>query len=134
MPAGNRRRSGFILSEALICLLICLMMLPIAADCLSLFAHRTENQEQIQDEIALAQLRHILTVSYELECQGSQLVFQYHQQECLLRWTNSHLILTPGTQIFLSKMEEPYFYEENGCICISYQRKGKTYEKILVHR
>lgn len=122
---------GFTLAEVLLTLLIVSAMIPITLLCLSPFTYLLNFSEEIQDQIALSQLRRILLLSYDIEYAPHQMNFVYQHQLRSLYCVNNHLIMTPGTQIYLSQIDEAWFNLNGDCIYVVYERKGSQYEKIL---
>jgi len=112
-------------------LIITLSMLPIC--CLSFrFASNIPfSYKEINDELALFQLRETMLIAYDLQYSFDQLDFIYANKEFRLSQVNNRLILQPGTQIFLDDIDEVYFEKRNGCIYVHYQRDNKQYERIL---
>jgi hypothetical protein len=124
-------RSGFAMIEILITLMVVAAMIPITVLCIKPFENLLGFNEEIQDQIALSQLRRILLLSYEIKCDPEQITFVYQEKLRNLSCINDHLILSPGTQIFISNIDTAYFIEEGNCIYIVYERQQKQYEKIL---
>ncbi|MEE8807317.1 MAG: hypothetical protein SOI44_02730 [Lactimicrobium sp.] len=125
---------GFALSDVLITILISVMLLPVVTACLWILPHLTAFDEGIQDEIALQQLRRILMLSYDLECQGDTLTFQYQGRDCQLVLRNNRMILQPGTQIFLNEIENMYFSQEQEAVYVYYQRESSLEKAALAYR
>lgn len=127
---GGRRR-GFILTELIIVLTGVMFLMPAAVSCLRVLMPAVAFREEVQDEIALTQLKHILIVSGDFQT-GSSLSFIYHGEPYVLRTVNRHLILSPGTQIFLSEIDSASFEDRGGIITLIYERNGKEYIRPLV--
>ncbi len=128
-----RNRSGFFTFELIFVLSACLFLMPAAFTCLKLLIPLTGFMEEIQDEIALCQLRHILIVSDSFTVTPQEVRFIYHEEENVLRFVNRHLILSPGTQIFLSDISGIGFSESGGLLILKYSRDGRETERVLVH-
>ena len=133
MYKRRRWRSGIISGRLIISLIICLTMLPVTISAMKLLGKQLVFREEVQDEIALAQLRHILIVSDEFICYGNELHFLYQCEYSRLYAVNHHLILSPGTRIYLSDIDAVSFRMDEGLVCIRYERNGKEYDRILVH-
>ena len=130
---NSRGRKGFILSHALLSLLAACLFVPLCADCIRLLALRKKFDQQIQDEIALSQLRHILNAAGSIESDGNSLQFTRKYEPAELYLTNRHLILSPGTQIYLEDIDGAEFYYEMHTWMIRYEREGELFEKPLIH-
>ena len=128
----NTGRRGFILTELIIVLIASMFLMPIGLSALKVLKPMISFREEVQDAIALTQLKHILIVSEDFAADGN-LSFIYHREPCVLRTVNNHLILSPGTQIFLSEIDSAVFENRNGIITLTYERNGRTYVRPLVH-
>lgn len=132
MRAGMRRgRAGYISGEFFMTLMTALILLPVCISAAGISAEMLEFTEQVQDETALSQLRNIMLLAYDVECGGSSVSFTYQKREMILRQVNDHLIIQPGTQIFLSAVDDVYFTEREGLIFIVYERNGREEERVL---
>ena len=129
----NIRRRGFFLEQFLIPLFTALIFLPLINSCILILGSNFRFNEEIQDMIALAQLRHILIVSDEIQVQDSAIYCQYHYELTEIRQVNRNLLLQPGTQIFLTDIDHLSFFSEGQMIGITYTRKEQEYRRILVH-
>jgi hypothetical protein len=109
------------------------MLVPVAASCIVLLPQMIEFTEDVQDETALYQLRRIGMMAYDPSVASSSLTFTYRDKEWILHQVNDHLILQPGTQIFLSSIDSASFEERNGVIYIVYQRGNTIRHTPLMH-
>jgi hypothetical protein len=124
-------RSGFAMIEILITLMVVTGMIPITVLCIKPFENLLGFNEEIQDQIVLSQMRRIFLLSYEIKYSPEQITFLYQEKRRTLSCINDHLVLSPGTQIFISNIDTAYFIEKENCIYIVYERQKKQYEKIL---
>jgi len=127
----QRMQRGFALIELLITMIIVTAMIPITIICLSPFQNLLQFDERIQDQIALRQIRRIIMLSYDPEFSSEELDFIYQEKQQKLRFINHHLVLSPGTQIFLSDIDDAGFEEKDGFIYVVYERDHQIYECIL---
>lgn len=127
----HRMSAGFALIEILITMIIVVAMIPVTIVCLSPLMNALTFNEEVQDQIALSQIRRILLLSYDIECERTRLTFAYQEKPLTLSIKNDHLVLSPGTQIFLSKIDGAVFEEKDECIYIVYTRMNRQYEKVL---
>lgn len=126
-----RMRRGFAIIEVLISLLVITAMIPVTIVCIRPFTTIAYFDEEIQDQIALSQLRRILLLSYDIECSPDEVDFEYQLKKRKLSFKNDHVVISDGTQIFFSCVDDAAFYQENQCVYIRYTRKNRTYEKVL---
>lgn len=106
-------------------------MLPI---CINAFIYTTNikfDYNEINDEIALEQLREQLLIAYNMEVCSDKLNFRYKNKDFKLSLVNEKMILQPGTQIYLNNIDYLQFDIRNNCIYVSYSRQGKNYERVI---
>lgn len=118
--------------ELLLSLIILTAALPPAVSCLGQLKQSVSHDSVIQDEIALCQLRKILSLASELSISDNQLTFRYHDESCTLSKINRHLIMKPGTQILMQDTEQVYFRKDGSLLSIIYEKNNRTYEKPLI--
>ena len=126
----NHRR-GFVLAEYIIALMIVLTFVPLLVICIKLNINALRFHEETQDEIALSQLRKIMNVGSNFQVSSNQIQFDYHEDSYRLYLINNHLILTPGTHIFLSDVNHLSFSYRGSYIYCDYKRKEHTYSRVL---
>ena len=115
----------------LIGLIIIITMLPICTHAFMYVSNITFNYNEINDEIALMQLREQLLIAYDMDFSDYELNFLYKNKNFKLSKVNNKLLLQPGSQIYLNDIDELRFVNKNGCIYVEYQRQGKEYEKVI---
>ena len=126
-----KKNKGFVLEQMLVSLMVMISCIPIVLLCFYILHQQVKENQLIQDEIALSQLRHILNISTDFHHAGSSLSMTYQNESYQLYTINHHLILTPGTQIFFQDIDQASFQEKNGYLYVIYTRKNETYESIL---
>jgi|GEM_PF-226867 len=119
------------LTRILCGLLIVLNLLPLGMTAMRFVSKIGFDYDEVNDEIALCQLREDLLISYDMEFSRNELRFTYEGKPFRLSSVNGMLILQPGTQIFLHDIDDLYFEKRGGMIYAVYRRKGKEYERIL---
>ena len=119
------------LTRTLIALIITLTILPISATSFSLVSKISFQYDEINDEIALNDLRNILLLGYDIELSDTEINFIYKNDEYNLSLTNNRLVLSPGYQMFLNDVDDLRFEEKNNCVYVLYQRGNKEYERII---
>ena len=126
---GNSR--GVILIDLLLSIMIMVLLVPAVILCLGSMQGAGTFNEEVQDTIAEAQIRHILMIAENKEAETGMLRFTYGNQEMRLSFVNDHLILQPGTQIFFSAVDHGTITVKSNLVYAVYTRKGKAYEKVL---
>ena len=125
-------RRGFISFRAIVALLITLSILPLSVYALTYSSHLKFNYDEINDEIALLQLRRILLIVYDVKNNGYSLEFIYHNNNYTLSLINNRLVLEPGYQMFLDKVDSIEFYEEGNSIYIKYEKNNYEYTTPII--
>ena len=121
-----------ILEQALLVLLIACACVPAVLGCLYSAGNALSFDPLLQDEIALAQLRRTLSMSYDYQINGNEVSFVYRLEEARLRLVNGNLIIQPGTQIFLTAVDSASFSLSGDVLILHYTREGNLYERALV--
>lgn len=112
-------------------LLIILSLLPLSALSFRYVADISFNYDEVNNEIAICQLRELLLIAYDIEISDSQLNFRYKNADYHLCLVNRKMLLQPGTQIYLNDIDDLHFFSKNDCIYISYEKDNKRYERVI---
>lgn len=115
----------------LIALYITVLLLPLTLLAYRYVGNISFDYYEVNDEIALTQLRENLLFIYDLNYDRYTLNFRYKGDNYSLLLINNKLILKPGTQIYLMDIDDLYFTDEGGFIYINYERGNKKYKRIL---
>ena len=122
-------KKGFIL-ENILSMFIISTFIPIMFNCL-LLLKIDDFSYDLQDEIALIQLRRILSVSYDLQANDNCLSFIYKNEQRMISEVNNNLIMQKGTIIILCDVEDVSFVINDVLLYLYYRRLDKDYEKIV---
>ena len=114
MHSMHAGRDGYVIQDFLLTLLIVVVMAQILTSAVALAIRSMQYGQDVQDEIALAQLRRILIISDDFRTDGSALYF-----------------VNQGTQIMLVDVDSVSFLEEGNLIRCIYERKGIFHERII---
>ena len=120
-------KNGIVLAELLLSILILSLLLPISITTISILKDSLSFNEALQDRIALLQMKRIILLSYDMTCDNGVLNINYQNKEMTFMYKNNHVLLTPGTQIFINDIDEAYFYEDDNSYYIYYKRDNKEY-------
>ena len=115
----------------LIGLIITLTMLPICIEAFMFTSKIPLDYNEINDEIALQQLREQLLISYDMDISSDRLDFIYKNKNFSLSLVNKKLLLQPGTQMYLNDVDDLYFDTRDGCIYVCYKKGNKQFERVL---
>lgn len=115
----------------LIGLIITITMLPICIEAFTFTSNIKFNYNEINDELALAQLREQMLIAYDMYVSSDQIDFTYKNKGFKLSLVNNKLILQPGAQIYLADIDDLRFETRNGCVYVIYERNDKTYERVI---
>ena len=101
-------------------LIITITMHPVCMEAFMYVSDIPFNYNEINDEIALSQLREQLLISYDMYVSSDELNFIYKNKNFKLSMVNNKMIMQPGTQISLNDIDNLNFEMYNECkYCIS---------------
>ena len=120
-----------LIEQVLLNVLITICLLPLLFMSIKSLISLPLHFDKMQDEIAIRQIQKILSLSYEREYSNNQLKFRYQGEEFVFYIYEDKLILKPGTQIFLSDIDNFNFLLKDGLLYLSYERENKYYEYIV---
>ena len=112
-------------------LIITITLLPICIQAFIYTSNISFDYNEVNDELALFQLREQLLIAYDMKVNTDEMNFVYKNKDYKLSLVNEKLILQPGTQIYLNDVDDLFFENRNGCIYVCYTRKNKQYERII---
>lgn len=115
-----RSQRGSLIIDVLLSILVLVSLVSVIPSFLRT-QKRRETYSLWQDEIALSQLRRELMLAKDLSFENHQLHYRLGQQEKVLLLVNEKLILQPGTQIFLEKIQFVSFEEFEKKIYLVYR-------------
>ena len=122
---SNRRRNktGSILMDMLLTLVIVSLFMPIALSSFNIFSQVERFPFEVQDQIALVQLRRFLNGCRILSVDDKELTCE-NDKIWSLRASSQNLYLSDGTIIVLQQIDDMYFEVVNQMIWLYYERKG----------
>lgn len=112
-------------------LLIIVSMLPICTMAFKYTSNIPFEYNEVSDELALAELRELLLITYDMDVSYDSLNFIYQNKNYSLSMVNNKLLLQPGTQIYLNDIDDLHFEIRGNAIYVMYQRKNKNYERAI---
>lgn len=119
------------LTRTILALVITISILPLCSSLFSLISDISFNYDEVNDELALVDLRRIMLLAYDVYISYDEINFIYQDKDYRLGLTNNNLVLSPGYQLFANDVDELHFEQRNNCIYVIYQRKNKYYEKVI---
>lgn len=119
------------LTRLILALLITLSILPLCSETFNLVSSIDFDYNEVNDELALVDLRRIMLLAYNLDVGYDEIRFVYQDKDYCLALNNNNLVLSPGYQLYIADVDELYFEIRNNCIYVIYQRKNKNYEKVI---
>jgi hypothetical protein len=119
------KHAGFILEPLLITLAVLALLSPLAVTQLRLLLRTLSFPEDLQDRTGLAQLRRLINVSDDFQVSEQQISLRYNGQTMVLHLVGENLILQPGTQFFLTRVDEIHFAVKGAVLEVCYERKDK---------
>lgn len=133
LSCNTHTNRGSALTEVLLVMLVATLMMAPVVSAMRLVPRFLSFQEEVQDEIALVQMRRILMLSYKVENEGSTLAYTYQEREFRLSLVNGNLIIQPGTQMILTDISQAHFESAGEVIYVVYTRENKERKAPLVH-
>lgn len=133
LPRDACSNTGSALTDVLLVLLVATLMMAPVVSAIRLVPRFLTFHEEVQDEIALAQMRHILMLSYKVENRGSSLAYTYQNRDFQLSMVNGNLIIQPGTQMILTGISGAHFVSAGEVIYVVYTREEKERTAPLAH-
>ena len=127
----NRNRNGFVLEQFLIVLLALSFLLPLTLSHLSILRKAMKPFAMLQDQIALAQLRHITNLSASITLRPDEITLHCHQNDYVVHIRNGNLLLRPGTQFLLTEIDAVLFAQDGQLLIMHYVRKEKEFRAVL---
>ena len=107
--------------------------MPLSSLTLDYVSRIDYDYSEINDEIAMYQLRELLLIAYDIEIYDDEINFTYQDKTFRLSLINNRLILTPGTQIYLDEVGDLYFTQSDGLIYVNYEKDDRQYQKVLIN-
>jgi len=111
-------------------IIILITILPLSSLVFNYVSKIDFNYNEINDELALCQLREYLLISYDIKVNHYSLDFIYKNKDFSLNLVNNKLLMQPGTQIILNDIDV-YFERKGEYIYVVYTKNNETYERII---
>lgn len=115
----------------LIGIIITITLLPICIEAFNYVSNISFEYNEINDEIALTQLRQQLLIAYDMDVNSDEINFIYKNKNFKLSLVNNKLLLQPGTQIYLNDIDNLYFEQRGELVFVCYEKDSKQYERII---
>ena len=112
-------------------IIILITILPLSSLAFNYVSKIDFNYNEINDELALCQLREYLLISYDIKVNHYSLEFIYKNKDFSLNLVNNKLLMQPGTQIILNDIDDVYFERKGEYIYVVYTKNNETYERII---
>lgn len=112
---------GYVIEQLLITLATCAFLIPVMTVILQVLSLAIDHPRDLQDEVAVAQLRHVINASSEIDCTGNEVSLFHRGKTQRLALRNEKLcLIDPGTQIFLGDLEHLSFFIDDSLLYVSY--------------
>lgn len=122
-----RGNSGIAMMELILSLMICLLLLPAVLLALTALNEAIQFDQSVQDEIAIQQLRRILSLSYDVTVYEDCIAFRYQGETRWINLKNGNLIMQEGTVMFLTDLDDVSYQDDGVIISLIYERHQQTY-------
>ena len=127
-------RSGFILKDLLIALLIVVIMFPIVVSIVDVVSSFRMIDDRLIDEIAILHLQRRMILAEDISVSAKEVSFQSDGEFWTLKSDDERVYMTPGYQLFLAGADRADFYSDGKYIYLVYSKDNKEYEKIITIR
>lgn len=85
----------------------------------------------IEEEIALNQLRELILFSNDITFGKYQLWFFYMENDVSLTIEKNRIVRSEGYVIYMDGLEKAYFSKKKSCYYLNYERNGKEKTRFL---
>lgn len=123
------KTNGYTMVELLFSLMIMSLSITLISSVLTIVPKLMNEDERIQDEIALFQIRHMTLLSEELSVSFDTLEMRYLNRDVVIYQDRNRLIKAEGYQILMQNIESVEFVQEGGCIYMIYEKVNQDEEK-----
>ena len=130
MSDRRRNRTGSILMDMLLTLVIVSFFMPMALSVFIIFSKIERFPYEVQDQIAFVQLRRFLNGCRILSVDDKELTCE-NDKIWSLRASSQNLYLSDGTIIVLQQIDDMYFEVVNQMIWLYYERNGVWKEALI---
>ena len=125
------RRSGFILKDMLIALLIVMIMFPIVVAIMDTVATFKMIDDRLIDEIAILHLQKRMIIADDINVFLKEVSFKSGDDTWIIKSDDERVYLTPGYQLFIDGAKEASFYSDGKYVYLFYIKDEREYEKII---
>jgi hypothetical protein len=123
----RHKKDGYILVEMLISLLAFSYLMFVIVSMLMMLSTMTVDYQMINYELAIKQLKWQIAINHQFKKEDEHYCFDYYLNQRCLKIINNRLILTPGTQIVLTGLDNLILIEYEDALFIQGQLYGKTW-------
>lgn len=127
-------KGGFTMLEALLALYIVMITLLLLYPCMQAMQALAADDRENDDMSGMQLLRRELVIAQTYTVDGEVLVYRDAQGEHTLEVHDKRLVKRPGYEIFLTDIEEGYFYEDKQDIWFAWKRGKRSYQAIVAWR
>ena len=120
---------GFTLIELIFSLFICSLSITLISSALTLIPHLIKENESLQDEIGLSQLRHIGLLGKDLFINMDGLEMNYLGDNITIHQIGKRIVKEPGFHIILQDISSSIFTEKDTCIYLTYEKVDHNNEQ-----
>lgn len=123
--APSSMNKGFTLVEVLVglfALSFCMLLLIQTAVVINAYP---KELYEVEDGIGIRQLQLITAQSDHIKVSPQELQMNYHQSDIRMSLHHQRLVKQPGYEIFLKDLAQLSFYEEGGCVYVTWTRTNQ---------
>lgn len=125
----SMKTKGFTLIELLCSLMIISLSILLLTSALTLLPHCIVSEETIQDEIALAQLRHMVLLGEDITVSFNILEMRYLNHPVIIHQDRQRLVKEDGYEILMQNIQSIEFTQEGKCFYLTYEKLQQSEAK-----
>lgn len=122
---------GFTLIEMILSMMVFSISILLLSSCLRIIHSLSKTHYPIEEEIALKQLRTMISLSSDIVYQNDALEFYYLGKQGGLYIEQDRLVRKDGYVIYLNGLKNAGFIKKGACYFIRYERENKQHERFL---
>ena len=123
------KKSGYTLLETMIALMISSLVFLCIYQITQMLSYIDLYDQHLQDINGILQLKQSLNLGSNIEISTNEIGYDFKEEHFTISLINNRLIIQPGTNIILTKIDHVEFIEDDLGLVITYQRSDDIYHR-----
>ena len=123
------KKSGYTLLETMIALMISSLVFLCIYQITQMLSYIDFYDQHLQDINGILQLKQSLNLGSNIEISTNEIGYDFKEEHFTISLINNRLIIQPGTNIILTKIDHVEFIEDDLGLVITYQRSDDIYHR-----